>query len=101
MTIGGRTLRVSWGAATLLVALLGGCSRPPRVAADSTPAKTADPIVASREADDVARFIAGMPGTPDGPFADLENFTAWKEHRRLMDQAWRHAEAELIGGLHE
>lgn len=101
MTIGGRTLRVSWGAATLFVALLGGCSRPSRVAADSTPAKTVDPIAASREADDVARFIAGMPGTPDGTFADLENFAAWKEHRRLMDQAWRHAEAELIGGLHE
>jgi len=98
---GGQTSRGWFAAAMLVAALLWGCSRPSPVATDSKPVKSRDAIPHSRGADDVARFIAGLPGTPGGPFADLEASAAWKEHRRLVDQAWRHAQAELIGGLKE
>src|SRR5438132_4973568 len=101
IAFGDRTLRVSSAAALLFAALLWGCARPSPVAADTRPAAPPDPITHSRDADDVGRLIAGLPGTPGGPFTDLEDSGAWKEHRHLVDQAWSHAQAELIGGLHE
>jgi hypothetical protein len=58
-------------------------------------------LVSSRDADDTARFIAGLPGTPGSPFADLETSEAWKEHRIRMDEDWGNAEFGLIGGLRE
>jgi hypothetical protein len=102
IAFGDRTSRV-WSAAVVMLfaALLWGCSRPPPVTTNSRPALSLDNIPHSRDADDVARFIAGLPGVPGAPFVDLETSAAWKEHRRLVDQAWSHAEAELIGGLQE
>lgn len=85
----------------LFAALLCGCNHPLPVAADTKRAGTATSIVPSRDADDVARFVAGIPGTPGGPFAELETSAAWKGHRRLVDRAWTHADGELIGGLHQ
>jgi hypothetical protein len=54
-----------------------------------------------READDVARFIAGLPGRAGSPFAALEASDAWKEHRSLLDEAWSKAESQYIPGLRE
>jgi len=31
-------------------------------------------------------FLAGMPGKPGSPFAELESTEAWKENRQLLDQ---------------
>ncbi len=61
----------------------------------------AQALAPSRDADDTARFVAGLPGTPGSPFANLEATEAWKEHRILMDEAWGAAESGLIGGLRE
>src|SRR5437763_17026638 len=101
--LGARALRVCASAALLFAALLSSCSHKPIVAADNKPAGPPDtvPVPHTREADDVARFIAGLPGKPGGPFADLEESAEWKEHRRLIDRAWKRAESELIGGLQE
>jgi len=63
--------------------------------------KWADTIPHEREADDTARFLAGMPGNSGTPFASLEKDPAWIEHRQLMDAAWSRADEKLIRGLHE
>ena len=99
---------------SLLVALLfafatvsPGCGHSAPPAAVSTEKK--DPCVQrrrlqvpeNREADDTARFLAGMPGNPGSPFADLEQTEAWNDHRPRLDAAWHRAEGSLIAGLHE
>jgi hypothetical protein len=40
-----------------------------------------------------------MPGTAGSTFEALEATDAWKEHRRLLDDAWGKAEIPLLGGL--
>src|SRR5579884_1782961 len=95
------------GAVVLIAAAITGCRSPlDRVAqtAMAAQAETGAPpdiVPARRDADDAARFIAGLPGTPGSPFAELEQTDAWKEHRRLLDQAWQRADAQLIGGLRD
>src|SRR5580704_9166413 len=83
----------------LIVAGLGGCGHSAPVMADSSPVKQPDSVPRPRDVDDVARFVAGLPGTPGSSFAALEDTAAWKEHRRLLDNAWRNADAGMIAGL--
>lgn len=59
------------------------------------------PIPRSREADDLARYVAGMPGKPGSPFTELEAQPAWAEHRQAVDAAWANAESERLAGLRE
>jgi hypothetical protein len=54
-----------------------------------------------RDADDVGRFIAGLPGKAGSPFATLEATDSWKEHRRRLDEAWHKTEGTLMSGLRE
>src|SRR6266849_4846713 len=83
-----------------IAAVCGGCSHPATSAAEPKPeVKTVDLVPQRRDADDTARFLAGMPGKPGSPFGDLESTDAWKENRRLLDQAWSGAETSLIAGL--
>ncbi len=51
----------------------------------------------AREADDVARFLAGLPGTSESPFAELEATEAWQAHRLRLDETWR--KADFVSGL--
>jgi hypothetical protein len=87
--------------ALCLTIFLAGCGRVSTVSAEGKPAGVNDPVNRSREADDIARFLAGMPGTKGSPFANLENDDSWKEHRTLVDAAWRKADGELLQGLRE
>lgn len=83
-----------------LAVILSGCGAPRRVAAESLPKEQPPDLVPhSREANDVARFLAGMPGTPGSPYAALEQNAVWKEHRRVVDAAWQEAEREQLPGL--
>jgi len=83
-----------------LAILCSGCSAPRRVAAESLPKEQATDLVPhSREANDVARFLSGMPGTPGSPYAPLEASDVWKEHRRIVDADWQQAEREQFPGL--
>jgi hypothetical protein len=84
------------------LALLG-CGRATNTAveAKSVAQETVDPIKASREADDTARFLAGMPGKPGSPFAELEASDAWKQHQKEVDSAWSKADGDLLKGLRE
>ncbi len=82
--------------------LLTGCGHVSGVAAETKQAgQKSDPVSPSREADDTARFLAGIPGNPGSPFAPLENEEVWKDHRALVDAAWRKADGELLQGLRE
>ncbi len=85
----------------LLAMLLGGCGRSSQVAAEPGIPAQPDDVPHLRDADDVGRFIAGMPGTAGSAFETLEATEAWQEHRRLLDDAWRKAEIPLLGGLRE
>jgi hypothetical protein len=81
-----------------------GCGHPAPPAAAATEKKepapaTLPPVPESRDADDTARFLAGMPGKPDSPFAKLEDGEAWKAHRVRLDAWWKRAEGTLIAGL--
>jgi hypothetical protein len=81
--------------------LLAGCGRVSTASAGSKPDGASDAITRSRQADDTARFLAGMPGNPGSPFASLENDDTWKEHRDQVDAAWRKADGDLLHGLRE
>jgi len=76
---------------------LGGCG-PSRTVVAESPKSSSDVPHASL-ADDTARFLAGMPGVPGGPFAALEETDTWKEHRRQLDDAWHKTDVELLSGF--
>jgi hypothetical protein len=84
-----------------LITLLAGCGRVSSASAQSKSSAQNNPVPASRDADDTARFLAGMPGTTGSPFAKLEDDDAWKEHRELVDAAWNKADGDLLQGLRE
>ena len=91
-----------------LPVLFLGCQKSPpaqsvakAAAADTVAPNWGDTVPQDREANDTARFLAGMPGNPGGQFAAMEADAAWQEHRKLMDAAWARADEKLIRGLHE
>lgn len=47
------------------------------------------PIPADRGPDDLARFLAGLPGQPGSSFKDAEQDAAWVAHAAQSDQGWR------------
>jgi hypothetical protein len=91
------------GLALCVLIFLCACGRsaPQVVSRDNAAKPDTDTVPHLRDADDAARFIAGLPGTPGSPFAALETTEAWSEHRRLLDEAWHKAEGSLISGLQE
>ncbi len=90
--------KLTFGLSLSLLALLSGCGSPRTVVAESTNTSLSS-VPRSRQVDDTARFLAGIPGNPGSPFAALEQAEAWQEHRRQLDAAWQHAEGELLSGF--
>jgi hypothetical protein len=92
-------------AALVLPVLLTGCQKATPVAASHAApdhiAQVSDVVPHQRDADDAARFLAGLPGKPGSSFLPLEEKPAWQEHRKLMDAAWAAAEDKLVHGLRE
>jgi hypothetical protein len=86
---------------SLLPILVAACGRVSSVSAEAKPAGAPDPVTRSRAADDIARFLAGMPGKEGSPFASLENDDVWKQHRAQVDAAWHKADGELLQGLRQ
>lgn len=58
-----------------------------------------DDVPHFREADDVARFLSGLPSRSGSAFAVLEETEIWKDHRRKLDESWKRAETDFVGGL--
>jgi hypothetical protein len=84
-----------------LAALAGADSRSSAgVVGKQSPAPS-DPVPHLREADDVGRFVAGLSGMSGSVFDGLEQGAAWKQHRRLLDNAWRKADAGLVSHLRD
>src|SRR5665213_296196 len=89
------------GLTLCILIFMSGCGRSaPRVVSREDGAKP-DTVPHLRDADDVARFIAGLPGTAGSPFATLETTDAWSEHRHRLDEAWHKTETSLVSGLQE
>lgn len=87
-----------------LAALLVGCGRPPQSAVPAEePARLAflDPVPRSRLADDVGRFLAGLPGAPGSPFRDLEQSDAWAQHRAALDKEWSRVQKRELPAIRE
>ncbi len=68
-----------------------------RAAAVPTPFPEAAPK--ARQADDAARFLAGLPGKPGSAFADLEKEDAWKLHRAELDRMWGKTESQGLTAM--
>ena len=83
-----------------LSVLLVACSHPPKTSAQPAPeAESTAAAVPDRYADDVARFLAGLPGNPGSPFAALESQPAWIEHRQDSDRAWQRIEESSLPAM--
>jgi hypothetical protein len=66
-------------------------------AAEPTPFP--DPAPKSREVDDAARFLAGLPGKPGSEFAELEKSEAWQVHRDELDKMWGKTESRSLTAM--
>jgi hypothetical protein len=84
-----------------LCCVMAGCglSTPPQPVKAESGSPQLSPVPHSREADDVARFLAGVKGTEGSPFGELETSDAWKHHRDVLDGAWKGTDERLIQGL--
>ena len=83
----------------LLLTGCGAAPAPPVAVSKSQSATKGPEVPHSREADDVARFLAGLPGTPGSPFAAQETSEVWQTHRSVLDTAWGNAKTNLIDKL--
>jgi hypothetical protein len=85
---------------TALLAL--SCGHTPKtVVAMAPPDRFSEPTPRDRYADDVGRFLAGLPAKPGSQLADLENDKAWMKHRDELDLAWRRMEAEPLPAMRQ
>jgi len=95
-----------WSLALIVPVLFLSCSRPaPTVAAKPSdpppPSIFADSAPRSREANDVGRFLAGLPGTEGSPFKEFEEKEAWKLHKHELDADWQNIETKTIAHMRE
>lgn len=51
--------------------------------------QTAFPIPSDRKVDDLARFLAGVPGRPGSAFLPAESGAVWKLHASQSDLGWQ------------
>lgn len=83
------------------VALLGASCH--RASNDLVPGVCADPFSAEipydRYADDLGRFLAGLPGRTRSPFGEVEGLPAWIEHRQELDRAWSGMERSSLAAM--
>ena len=52
-----------------------------------------------RYADDLGRFLAGLPARAGSPFSELENQPAWVNHRQQLDRAWSGMESASLPAM--
>ena len=90
-------LRKKWLmiSAGLILAFTQGCARSAKnvetTAPSPPPVETAiDPQLLN----DAARFIAGLPGRPQGAYHELEATAAWHDYAGAFDKTWTNADAQ-------
>jgi hypothetical protein len=87
-----------------VLAILTGCSAGvPSRAATVQPGKDLSTLFTQegREADDTARFLAGMRGKPGSPYLELEKDPVWLRHQESLDELWSKFELLRHTGLKE
>jgi len=92
-------LRLRRALALALFAACSSCSSSSQPPGKSKAVKAA--VVRDRAADDVGRFLAGLPGKPGSPFADLEQQPAWQAHQRELDRMWSPVETQWLPNMTE
>jgi hypothetical protein len=60
-----------------------------------------EPLPHDRYADDVGRFLAGLPPRSGSPFAMFQDQAAWIEHGRQLDRAWSQTEDKRLPAMRE
>ncbi|MGD0362300.1 MAG: hypothetical protein ABSC93_15600 [Bryobacteraceae bacterium] len=89
-----------WAVGLALLPLAISCSRGP---AKPITAVLADPLTVStprdRYADDLGRFLAGVPARAGSQFDELEKQPAWIKHQREMDHAWSRLEQATLPAM--
>ena len=55
----------------------------------------------NREADDLGRFLAGMPAREGSPFLELQQRSEWQEHARASGKMWGTFERDRLPALRE
>jgi hypothetical protein len=85
----------------LALALLAvSCSHaPPSTARKPSPDRFSTAAPGDRYADDLGRFLAGLPARAGGPFAELEKQPAWVKHRGELDRAWSRFERDPLPAM--
>jgi hypothetical protein len=58
-----------------------------------------EPVPHDRYADDVGRFLAGLPARSDSPLASFQDNTAWAKHRQELDSAWTRLESDRLPAM--
>lgn len=53
----------------------------------------------SREANDAARFLAGLPGKPGSAFNELQQDKAWELHKAELDRMWSKTAATGLAAM--
>ena len=94
--------RLSWTHCLCLLAavVMLSCSyastpKPTKPLAD----RLREPVASDRYADDVGRFLAGLPARPDSPLAKFQDTPAWAKHRQDLDAAWTKMDAERLPAM--
>jgi hypothetical protein len=92
------------------VALLcAACAEKPPVHAEEQPqsAPTAAtpkllfPVAPNREADDLARFLAGLPAREGSSFEELHKTPEWEAHAQQSDRMWEAFETKRVPALRD
>lgn len=83
-------------------ALLLSCGRDTKAPAHQPkPDRLLEAVPHDRYADDVGRFLAGLPGRTGSPFATFEEEPAWTAHRHELDHAWNAIERDRLPAIRE
>lgn len=80
-----------------LAGLALSCSHPLKTEGQKRSAnRFSEPTPRDRYADDIGRFLAGLPARPDSQFAALEKRGVWVRHHRELDRRWSKIEDESL-----
>ena len=75
------------------------CNRPKTVAEAVSVDRFSVAVPDDRYADDLGRFLAGLPARPGSQFSELEKQPAWIKHRRELDGAWSRMEEDTLPAM--
>lgn len=92
----------SWLPVLCLAAASLSCKQQPapdRGGRGERPAVFSEPAPLDRAANDVGRFLAGLPGAPGSSFADLEKDQAWIAHSRELNEDWTRIETSVLPAM--